>query len=268
MTTPAPVRAYSFNNNDPEAVDRHRHLSEMLDELTFAQLSGLGPLAGRRCLEVGAGAGGVASWLAGQVGPTGRVLATDLNTAHLRSGDGFAVLRHDLRTDPVPDGPWDVIHARLVLLHIPERREIVSRLVAALAPGGALVLEEWASAHHGPVLAAPDPESARLIEDYHQTMETKVLPARGNDPYWAEKVHAVMIEEGLVEVTTEIRARSWRGGTAGTLLVAANVAQLRADFVAAGFGAERLDRLSALMEDPRLVLRGHFMYSTVGRRPR
>ena len=265
-TAPLPPR-YSFDNADPEAVDRHRYLSEMLDELTFAQLSRLG-LPGRRCLEVGAGASGVAAWLAERVGPTGRVLATDLDISHLRQDAGFDVVEHDLRTDPVPDGPWDVIHARLVLLHIPERREILSRLAAALAPGGALVLEEWASAHHGLVLAAPDAESAQLIEDYHQTMETKVLPARGNDPYWAEKVHSVLLEEGLVKVSTEIRAGSWPGGTAGTLLIAANVAQLRDDFIAAGFAPERLDRLSALVRDPRLVLRGHFTYSTVGRRSR
>jgi ubiquinone/menaquinone biosynthesis C-methylase UbiE len=265
MTASAP--SYSFANADPEAVDRHRYLSEMLDELTFDQLSRLAPLLGRSCLEVGAGAGGVATWLADQVGPSGRVLATDLDTSRLPTDSGFAVLRHDLRTDPVPDGPWDVIHARLVLLHIPERREIVTRLAAALAPGGALILEEWASAHHGLVLAAPDTESAQLVEDYHHTMETKVLPARGNDPYWAEKVHGVLLDEGLVNVTTEIRARSWPGGTAGAVLIAANLAQLRDDFIAAGFAAERLDQLSALVHDHRLVLRGHFMYSTIAYRP-
>jgi hypothetical protein len=46
-----------------------------------------------------------------------------------------------------------------------------------------------------------------------------------------------------------------------------NVAQLRSGFLAAGFTEEELDRLCGLAADPRLVVRGHFTYSTIGRRP-
>jgi hypothetical protein len=76
-----------------------------------------------------------------------------------------------------------------------------------------------------------------------------------------------MVEEGLVDVSTEIRSDSWPGGTAGTRLISANVAQLRAEFEAAGFDRARMERLDAAMEDPRVVLRSHYIYSTVGRRP-
>jgi SAM-dependent methyltransferase len=268
MTSPvhSTTPRYSFDNDDPEAIDRHDYLSEMLDGFTFWQLVRSGPLTGWRCLELGAGGGSVACWLAQQVGPTGRVLATDLNPRHLSTDAGYEVVRQDLRNDPVPDGPWDLIHARLVLLHLPERREIVARLVESLAPGGALLLEEWASAQPRLVLAAPDPATGELIDEYHAFL-LKVLPARGNDPGWAERVHSVMLEEGLVDVHTEIQASSWPGGTAGAMLIAANVAQLRSDFESAGFAPERLDRLCEAVADPRLVVRGHLTYSTIGRKP-
>lgn len=256
---------YSFDNDDPEAVDRHSHLSVILDDFTFARLEGVGELSGQRCLEVGAGGGSVARWLADRVGPTGRVLATDLNPRHIPADPGYAVLQHDLVTESVPDGPWDLIHARLVLLHIPQRVEILGRLAAALAPGGALVVEEWATEFDNLVLAAPDEESAGLVEQYQDILVNRVLPAKGNDPTWAGKVHGAMLAAGLVDVDTAIHARSWPGGTAGALIIAANVAQLREEFIAAGFTAERLDRLCRVVEDPRVVIRGHFTYSTVGR---
>jgi SAM-dependent methyltransferase len=265
VTAPAPT--YSFDNDDPQSVDRHQYLARILDGFTFSRLSTVGSLAGRRCLEVGAGGGSVARWLAERVGPTGRVLATDLNTRHLPADAGYDVLRHDLVADPVPDGPWDLIHARMVLLHIPERREVLKRLAAALSPGGALVVEDWATRFEGLVLAAPARADAELIDRYQRVFTHTILPARGNDPRWAERVHATMLAEGLVDVDTRIDAQSWRGGTAGALIIVANIAQLRREFLDAGFTAADLDRICALAADPRLVMRSHFMYSTIGRRP-
>jgi ubiquinone/menaquinone biosynthesis C-methylase UbiE len=258
---------YSFDNDDPESVGRHNYLSDMLDDATFERLAGLGPLTGRRCLEVGAGGGSVARWLAEQAGPTGRVLATDLNTRHLPTDAGYSVLRHDLVAEPVPDGPWDLIHARLVLLHIPQRVEILRRLAASLAPGGALLLEEWATSFPDLCLTAPDRETAELIDHYQDVLVNHVLPAKGNEPTWARRVHATMLAEGLVDVDTVIQARSWRGGSPGALLIAVNVAQLREEFIAAGFTEDHIARLDRAVADPRLVVRSHFTYSTVGRRP-
>ncbi|MEU9392822.1 class I SAM-dependent methyltransferase [Streptomyces sp. NPDC048324] len=258
---------YAFDNDDPEAVGRHVHLAALLDEFTVQRLSGLGDLTGRRCLEVGAGGGSIAAWLARAAGPGGRVLATDLNTRHLPSDPPYEVLRHDLETEPVPEGPWDVIHARLVLLHLPGRREILHRLAAALAPGGALVVEDFEATFRKMVLAAPSPEAAELIDTYHTVLIEHVLPAHGNDPSWAGRVPALMLEEGLTDVDTVMHARSWQGGTAGALLIAANIAQARKDFLAAGMTPEQLDEVHRLAADPRLVVRSHFTYSTIGRRP-
>jgi SAM-dependent methyltransferase len=243
--------AYSFDNDDPEAVDRHQYLAGMLDPTTCERLAGLGDLTGMRCLEVGAGGGSVARWLADQVGPTGHVLATDLNIRHLPTGAGYEVAQHDLVAEPVPTGPWDLIHARLVLLHIPERREILRRLAEALAPGGRLVIEEWATVYDRLVLAAPDPEAARLVENYHRTLTGSILPANGNDPTWAGQVHGAMLDAGLVDVDTEMTSRSWPGGTPGARLIVANIAQVREKFLEHGYTEEQLDRLCRLADDPR-----------------
>ena len=258
---------YAFDNDDPAAADRHDILPAVLDELSLSRLSTLGDLTGRRCLEIGAGGGSIAGWLAARTGPFGRVLATDINTRHLRPDAGYQVLHHDLMTEPVPDGPWDVIHARLVLLHLPTRRALLRELAAALAPGGALVLEDFETTFRKSVLAAPSAADAELVETYHRLLVEQVLPGHGNDPTWAGQVHAAMLEAGLTAVDTVVSARSWVGGSPGARLIAANIAQARTDFLAAGMSAEQLDALERLTTDPRLVVRGPLTYSTIGRRP-
>jgi SAM-dependent methyltransferase len=274
MTTPThsdvparPESTYTFNNDDRAAADRHRFLAEIFDEPTTARLAGLGDLTGSRCLELGAGGGSIARWMVDQVGPTGRVLATDLNPRHIATDEGYAVLRHNLATEPVPEGPWDVIHARLVLMHIPERREILPRLAAALAPGGALVVEDFHTALTDLVLAAPDPESGALFNSFQATMVNEILRGNGTDPAWAPQIHAAMLDAGLVDVDTTISSRSWPGGTPGALLSGANIEQVRGELLAKGFTEDQLDSLHRLIADPRLVIRGNIVYSTVGRRP-
>ncbi|MHC3469984.1 class I SAM-dependent methyltransferase [Streptomyces sp. 7R007] len=264
---PVTPPTYAFDNDHPEAVDRHSQLAVLLDDFTVQRLSTLGDLTGRRCLEVGAGGGSVAAWLARAAGPSGRVLATDVNTRHLPPDAPYEVLRHDLEREPVPEGPWDVVHARLVLMHLPGRREILGRLAAALAPGGALVVEDFETTFRKMVLAAPTPRAAELIETYHTLLVERVLPRHGNDPTWASRVPTAMLEEGLTGIDTVIHARSWPGGTAGAVLIGHNVLQAREGFLAAGMTREETEEICELVRDPRLLVRGHLTYSTIGRRP-
>ena len=257
---------YAFDNDDPVAAERLDLLSAVLDGFTMARLSSLGDLTGRRCLELGAGNGSLAGWLADRAGPSGRVLATDINTRHISADRRYTVVSHDLTTDPLPDGPWDVVHARLVLGLLPERHDILHRLVAALAPGGALAVEEWDAYRGGLVLAAPESEAATLFSAY-QTIVEEILGAGGLDHEWAWQLHAAMITGGLVDVDTVVHARSWPCGSAGALHHAANIRLLRTRILEAGMTGEQLDRLSGFLHDPRMVVRGLLTISTVGRRP-
>jgi SAM-dependent methyltransferase len=72
---------------------------------------------------------------------------TDIDERYLESlhVPNLEVRRHDIVTDPLPEAAFDLIHARLVLIHLPQREEVLSRLVAALKPGGWLVDEEFDS---------------------------------------------------------------------------------------------------------------------------
>src|SRR6266542_2540242 len=136
--------SYLFNQDREQERARLAGLSAQFDPVTVRHLATVGVAAGWHCLEVGAGAGSIARWLAAMVGSTGRVVATDLDTRFLDDlpHPPVEVVRHDIAGDPVEQDAFDLVHARAVLEHVPSRGEVVPRLAKALRPGGVLVLED------------------------------------------------------------------------------------------------------------------------------
>jgi SAM-dependent methyltransferase len=135
---------YLLSNDAPEAMDRFTAFTTLFDPSTFRHLDGLGLAPGWRCWEVGAGGTSVVGYLSHRVGGAGHVLATDINLAW--AGGTFApnveVLEHDVAADPPLAGAFDLVHARLVLVHVPERDAALANMVAALRPGGILLVED------------------------------------------------------------------------------------------------------------------------------
>src|SRR5690348_16766904 len=74
---------YLLGNRWREQRRRLAALEAWFDPGTIRHLEALGVAPGWRCLEVGAGGGSVARWLADRVSPQGHVLATDLDTCFL-----------------------------------------------------------------------------------------------------------------------------------------------------------------------------------------
>ncbi|MBX6354765.1 MAG: class I SAM-dependent methyltransferase [Micromonosporaceae bacterium] len=259
------MSTYVYSNRVPQAVNHHAYLALMLDEFTIGRIGQLVPsLYGLSCLEVGAGGGSIATWLAAQVGQDGRVVATDLNPMPVRPVAGLTVLQHDITTQPIPDPPYDLIHARLVLMHLPQRLEVLRSLATALAPGGVLLVEDMDMTWQpGRAMRAPSAADADLFDYYYQCL-TAVFANHGVDPGWACKAVEAMDEIGLAGAAAEIHARSWRGGSAGCLFLAGGAAQLRDQLLAEGMTEDDLDRMRDLMLDPRMVVRMSPLVSTAG----
>jgi len=135
---------YLLDNNAPPAGARLAALAAIFDPWTFAHLERLGVGAGARVWEVGAGGPSLPRWLAERVGPTGSVLATDIDISWAESAGGpnVEVRRHDVSADPVPGTGFDVVHARLVLVHLTARDRALTSMVESLRPGGWLLVED------------------------------------------------------------------------------------------------------------------------------
>jgi ubiquinone/menaquinone biosynthesis C-methylase UbiE len=265
-STRDPETPYAFNNDEPTAGDLLGALGQMLDEFSTARLVSAGVTEGSRCLEVGAGAGTIATWLGDRVGPTGTVIATDLKPQHIPPHPNVTVLQHNVITEPLPEGPFDVIHARAVLQHLPQRYEVLDKLTAGLAPGGVVVIEELEARWSTAVLATPDPRAYDIFASYEKALAS-IFKASGNDPRWSQRVHAAMRDTGLTEVTTEGWQGSFSGGTGAGLLAYSGSTELHDKLVDAGMAADDLKTLGRLALDPRLVLRGILLLSTAGRKP-
>jgi SAM-dependent methyltransferase len=183
----------------PNEVERRRlrALGEMCDRATFHYLRALGVGPGWRCLEAGAGDGSVARWLSERVGDGGRVVATDIDprlmdVSHVSDGRNVEVLRHDLTADPRPGDPYDLVHARLVLMHLPQRLRVLGRLASWLRPGGWLLIEDSFAVAD---LMAP-PSVARSWDAVMTVLGDRV----GTDRRWGLTLPGPFPALGLVEV--------------------------------------------------------------------
>ena len=125
-------------------MDRFTAFAALFDPSTFRHLDGLGVAPGWRCWEVGAGGTSVVQHLSERVGPGGHVLATDINLswAGVATSPNIEILEHDVAADPPPEGTFDLVHARLVLVHVPERDAALANMASALRPGGVLLVED------------------------------------------------------------------------------------------------------------------------------
>jgi ubiquinone/menaquinone biosynthesis C-methylase UbiE len=257
---------YLLDNAAPQTPDRFDALSALYDRESLRHLEdrGIGP--GWNCLEVGGGGGTIAAWLAARVGPTGHVLVTDLNPRFL-DGSKFSnmeIRRHNIVTDPLPDAAFDLIHARLVLSIIPEPEKVLTRLVAALKPGGWLVEEEFDSQS----LSYDPLQTPAEVHLKTQTAFSRLLDERGMDRRWGRLVHGRMRAMGLVDVGAEARLSMHHGGSAGTSLKRANFEQLRDALITSGYVTrEELEQDIARLDDPEFVTPSSIMWTTWGRRP-
>ena len=268
MAMPTTAAPYLLDHAAAEAPARLDALAAMFDAHTRRPLLARGLRAGWHCLEVGAGKSSVAAWLAEQVGPGGRVVATDLDPRHLEpvteaAGPALQVMRHDLTRDPLPEGVFDLVHVRLVLVHLAEWEAVLERLVRALKPGGWLVDEEFDSDS-----LPPDPavSPGEVLLPTYRAM-ARLMAERGFDRRFGRRLYARLRGAGLCDVGAEGRLEMLDRGAAGTALLRANWRQLRDTLAAGGYvAAADVDRDLARLDDPAFLMPSSVLWTAWGRR--
>jgi SAM-dependent methyltransferase len=257
---------YVLDNAGREAPARFAALSALFDEASIRHLQARGVRRGWHCLEVGAGGGSVAQWLAERVGPTGRVLATDIDPRHLQSLKlaNVEVRRHDIGVDPLPQGAFDLVHARLVLMHLPERTRVLACLVSSLKRGGWLLDEEYDSRS-----LQPDPQlDSGEVLLRTQAAVWKLLEDRGVDLRFGRRLFGQFRLQGLVDVGTEGRVMMSHHGSPGGSIARANFEQLRELLIGGGYVTpQQFAQDLARLDDPDFMAPSSVMWSAWGRRP-
>jgi SAM-dependent methyltransferase len=194
---------YLLDNQAAAAGARFTAFTALFDPSTFRHLTGLGLAPGWRCWEVGAGGTSVVDFLADQVGPDGHVLATDLDvswaTAAAASRPQVEVRRHDVAADPSPGGDFDLVHARLVLVHVPDRAAALAHMVGALRPGGWLCIEDADPALQ-PLSCLEELGPEQVLANKLRTGFRALMAGRGVDLAYGRTLPRLLREAGLDQV--------------------------------------------------------------------
>jgi SAM-dependent methyltransferase len=259
--------SYLLDNAVSEAGDRFRAFAEIFDPCTFRHMLDLGLARGWRCWEVGAGGSSVIQWLSERVGSSGRVLGTDIDLSWVQTvaGGNVDLRRHDVARDERPEGTFDLVHARLVLVHLPDRDRALRSMYESLRPGGWLLVEDA-----DPAL---QPLSCVDVHGANQELANRIrmgfralLSQRGADLQYGRKLPRAFRELGLIDVSADgyfpVALR------ACIPLEIATIKLIRRDLISQGIASsEEIDRHLANVVAGRLDLAQPPIISAWGRRP-
>lgn len=252
------TRDYVYDQDFAQERARLAGMESLWDPGSQALLTEIGVSRGCSCLEVGAGGGSLVEWLIGR-GAT--VMAIDIDTRFIEplASDVVEVRRVDLRTDELPQARFDLVHARLVLEHLTERRQILDRLAAALRPGGWLVIEDYDWTCFG--FEGDDPRLARVVEAINTYMQRA-----GYEPHYGRHIVSDIAAAGLSGVRGEGRARVIDSSSPGFDFFKLSFESLRGALVDAGLVSTEDAEAAAARFGEQSRLRTPLMMAGIGRR--
>jgi SAM-dependent methyltransferase len=234
-------------------------LQQFYDPATIREFEILGSLSGWHCLEIGAGAGSIAVWLAHAVGNKGSVLTTDLDTKFLVELDlpNLRIAQHDVTRDPLPHASFDLIHSRLLIHLLPEREKVLKKLARALKPGGWLICEVF---DHF-LLTYPEEEPIR--DAVWKFMETSGVAGS-----WGRALPALLQQLGFTDVRANGHVQIFNGGSAAAELWALTWLQFRDRLLDGKFlSLEQLERGLEKLSDPTYWAMAPLVVAVRGRCP-
>jgi len=243
-------------------------LEEVFDTVSIRRRSLV--QAGWRCLEVGAGRGSMAVWLAERVGRSGRVVATDIDVTYLERLDvrNLEARQHNILDDPLDrlePGSFDVVCSRLMLFHLVGRQEeAIRRMVLCLKPGGLLIDEDadWGT-------TAPVDPSHPLFADFHRAWrDGDWWATRGYDPRFGRTLPALFERSGLETIHHGASSEVVRGGSPWARWYRESL-----DVIAQGTGAQTAQQIdehrliTSALADPSVLFLRELLHACSGRRP-
>jgi SAM-dependent methyltransferase len=188
-----------------EGRERLRVLARVMRPGTLSLFERAGVGAGQRCLDVGCGGGDVTVDLAAAVGITGSVVGVDIDPVKIELARADAeqaeMVNVEFRVVDVATGlgeaEYDVVYARFVLWTLSDPEAAMRSMLAALKPGGRLIVEDIDFRGSGCY-----PESA----EFERACEIFIETARrmGGDARFGRRVPRTLLDAGLEGVQTSV----------------------------------------------------------------
>jgi SAM-dependent methyltransferase len=232
-------------------LDRLRDLEAMRDPATIRRFEDIGVTRGWRCVEIGAGGGSIARWLAARVGPTGKVVAADMDPRFLgplSELDNVEVRRLDITTDDVEPETYDLVHCRCLLMHLDDPSAAIERMVAGLRPDGVLFVEDPDMAPR----AAVDPDHPRVaLNERVGGAVREGLASRGIFTMtFGRRLPGLLERAGLRHVDNECLVRINKAPSLGSRLARKTMSMFKHIALADGISEPEWDAFLEGFDDP------------------
>jgi ubiquinone/menaquinone biosynthesis C-methylase UbiE len=272
-TAPDAAEVYALGSNPAESA-RLRRQSQELRPQTAELLGRIGLAPGQSAMDLGCGPSGILGLLSAAVFPGGRVVGLDADPVHTAMARQYAgelgllntdVVTADARHTGLPPDGFDLVHARTVLVTIPEPQEVLAEMVRLARPGG------WVASQEPDIENAfcypPLPAWDRLREIFRASFGRS-----GADLLIGRRLPELYRQAGLEQIEVVVHAPVHPAGHSRRTLLPDLVRSLRPMIIELGLSDERelaeLDQaVREHLADPRTLALAHLLVVTWGRKP-
>jgi ubiquinone/menaquinone biosynthesis C-methylase UbiE len=264
---------YALGRN-PDESTRLRRQSDELRPQTAELLDRIGLGPGQSAIDLGCGPSGILDLLSAAVSPGGHVVGLDADPAHTALATQYVgelglanveVATADARRTGLPSDSFDLVHARTLLVTIPDPAEVVAEMVRLAKPGGWVASQEPDVEHA--LCYPPLPAWHRLREVFRASFSRS-----GADPRIGRRLTELYRQAGLEDIDVVVHAPAYPAGHSRRTLLPDLARSLRPVILDLKLCDERelaeLDRaVREHLADPRTLMMPHLLVVAWGRKP-
>lgn len=264
---------YPLGSSRGESARLQRQAEELAAD-SAALLDRVGLRPGQSAIDLGCGPRGILDMLAERVSPGGWVVGLDADPAHAAMAAEFAAARRlsgveiitaDARSTGLPPGSFDLVHARTLLVNLPDPAGAVAEMTRLARPGGWVASMEPDT--ENALCYPPHPAFDRLCDIF-----TVAFRRHGADPWVGRRVPGLLRRAGLEHVEVEARVQMYPHANSRRTIRLDLVRAMRPQVLEMGLAtAAELDELDAAarphLVDPDTVMMSGLLFLTWGRKP-
>jgi SAM-dependent methyltransferase len=258
----------------PNEVDRLQSWAHSWEPETEAMLDRIPVQSGWHAIDLACGPLGIIGPLSRRVGPTGRVVASDLNPGMLSAARSYTVenalnnvefIEANAYQSNLPRASFDLVHARFMFAPLGRDNTLLDEMIALTRPGGVVASQE--SDESGYVCYPPWPAWERLKQ---LTIDAF---ARGGGDYSAgRRMYGLFRHAGLEHVQTRAACLALPAGHPYRFWPIESALAFRPRFLEWGLiTASELDHLlqecERIARDPENFLSSFVVIQVWGRKP-
>jgi ubiquinone/menaquinone biosynthesis C-methylase UbiE len=264
---------YPLGSSLGESARLQRQAEELAAD-SAALLDRVGLRPGHSAIDLGCGPRGILDMLAERVSPAGRVVGLDADPAHTAMAAEFAagrglsdveIITADARSTGLPSGCFDLVHARTLLINVPEPAEVAAEMTRLARPGGWVASMEPDTEHA--LCYPPHPAFDRICEIF-----AVAFSRNGADPATGRRVAELFRQAGLEDVEVEARVQMYPHGNSRRTIRPDLVRSMRPQVLEMSLASPvELDELDAAvrahLDDPHTIVMSGLLFLTWGRKP-